>query len=58
MTDFTRGSRVEYQGSEASVLFAFPNGTPDAPFAWAKIVISGSTFKCVPMIELNHVNAS
>jgi hypothetical protein len=55
MTDFTRGDRVEYRGLKASVLFAFPNGTPDAAFAWAKIVIAGSTFKSVPMTELSYV---
>ena len=51
--DFHRGDRVVYRDSAASGLFAFPNGTSDASFPWAKIVIAGSTFKCVPMDELS-----
>ena len=49
---FYRGNRIRHKGRSGLVLFAFPKGTPDAPFAWAKVVLKGAIFVCVPMSEL------
>lgn len=49
---FYRGNRIQHKGRSGLVLFAFPNGTSDAPFAWAKVVLNGAIFICVPMSEL------
>jgi hypothetical protein len=52
---FQRGSRIEHKGRKGSVLFVYPNGTQDAMFPWAKIVLQGSIFVCVPLTELVKV---
>jgi hypothetical protein len=49
---FYRGNRIQHKGRSGLVLFAFPKGTPDAKFAWAKVVLNGAIFVCVPMSEL------
>jgi len=52
MTSFYRGDRITHKGRTGSVLFAYPEGTHAALFPWAKIVLGGSIFVCVPMSEL------
>ena len=50
----TRGTRVieTATGRHGMVVFAFPNGTPDEPQAWAKVVLEGTVFACRLMSEL------
>jgi len=50
-----RGDAVNHPGlGPGRVLFVFANGTPDAPFPWAKIAF-GATFCCVRIDTLRGV---
>ena len=53
-----RGDRITHKGREGRILFSFPSGTPEARFPWAKIVLVGNIFTCVPLVELWPANES